>query len=121
MKVSGDSASSMAIGSRRWARRSASAASTVGMLEAGTYTMACWARSVLAATASPSSTRCGARASSNASLRLAGSPSAPLATTTGRRRDAPATARHLAATGNHAPPWPTSPLASSSSISRCGR
>ena len=107
------------IGSTPWARRSARAASMVGRLEAGTYAMACRAPSELAASASPSRTRWGACDRSKASLRLAGSPSAPLATTTGRRREAVATARHLVATGNQAPPCPTSPLASSSSRRPC--
>ena len=59
---------------------------------------------VLAASASPSSTRCGARDSNNASLRLAGSPSAPLATTTGRRREAAADRPPL---GRHGEPCPS--------------
>ena len=44
-------------------------------------------------------------ASSNASLRLAGSLSAPLVATTRRRRE-PGDRPPLGATGNHAPPWP---------------
>ena len=61
----------------------------------------------------PSSTRCGACRSSAASLPLAGSPSAALTTTTGRRRLA-ATARTLRATGKPAPPRPRSDADSAS-------
>ena len=121
MNVSGASAISMAMASMWRARRSARAASSTGILGAGVYTTACCARSAPAARTRPSSTRWGACVSSNASFRLAGSPSAPLAITTGRRREAPATAFHLVETGNQAPPWPTSPLASSSSTSRRSR
>ena len=60
----------------------------------------------------PSRTRWGDRRRSVLSLRLAGSPSAPLATTTGARpvrRPASATAASLRCTGNAAPPRPVRP------------
>ncbi len=77
-----------------------------------------------AASAIPSSTRCGARASSSRSLPLAGSDSAPFATTTvppGPRsgpafRLACATARILRPAGKLAPPRPVSPDRSTSVI-----
>src|ERR1700722_4041106 len=74
-----------------------------------------FALSAAAASDAPSSTRWGSFVRRKASFRLAGSPSGPLATTTGRRTRPPLTARHLAPTGNQAPPWPRRPLASSSS------
>ena len=52
-----------------------------------------------------------------ASLRLAGSPSAPLATTIRGPRARPATARSFTAAGKPAPPRPRRPLRSTASIS----
>ncbi len=73
-----------------------------------------------AASAAPSSTRWGATRSSERSFFEAGSPSAPLATTTGRPRPAASTAS-LVAVGNAAPPRPCSAAASTVSIrsARC--
>ena len=73
----------------------------------------------------PSSTRCGARLSSSASLALAGSDSPPLAMITvpaglrsgPARRPAAATARILRPAGNPAPPRPVSPDSSTAVIS----
>ena len=73
-----------------------------------------------AASAPPSSTRCGSASRSARSLRLAGSPSAPLATTIARPRE-PATARILMAVGNAPPPRPSSPARSISSINAPAR
>ena len=78
-----------------------------------------------AASAIPSSTRCGDWRSRIASLPLAGSDSAPLATTTAapRRRPRPdraaaaVTARILRAIGKAAPPRPVSPARSTAAIS----
>ena len=70
----------------------------------GTWTSTRDAPSVDAATAAPSSTRWGRWWMRNRSFRLAGSPSAPLATTTGRLPRADCTDRHFVATGNQAPP-----------------
>ena len=70
---------------------------------------------VRAATAAPSRTRWGSWWTSSRSLPLAGSPSAPLATTTGPLNRVGRRERHLAASGNQAPPWPRTPLRSSSS------
>src|SRR5581483_10493033 len=63
-----------------------------------------------------SRTRCGSHAISTLSLALAGSPSVPLAITTGRSRPA-ATARSLRAVGKLAPPRPVSPARPASAIS----
>ena len=77
-------------------------------------------RRPVAATDAPSSTRWGAWWRRSRSLPLAGSPSAPLATTTGDRPAA--TDRHFVPTGNQAPPWPRSPDWSTDSRSvRAGR
>src|ERR1700761_5821799 len=81
------------------------------------YRCASVAPTASAASCSPSSTRCGAIRSSIASLRLAGSLSAPLATITLRRPRARAVASGLRATGNAAPPRPVRPAAAMSSIS----
>src|SRR4051794_8486166 len=94
--------------SGRSARRSARAGSSGG---AAARTMVS-APSVRATSASPSSTRCGACVSRTASLAAAGSPSAPLPTTTGARRAARAAAatdRSSVAVGKPAPPRPVSP------------
>jgi len=80
-------------------------------------TTACRAPTIPAAATAPSSTRCGARASSTLSFALAGSPSAPFATTTGAVR--PATTASFRAVGNPAPPRPDSPARSTSAISAC--
>ena len=63
-----------------------------------------------AAATAPSTTRCGARAASQASFSDAGSLSAALTTTTGRRRPA-AAVRSLRASGKAPPPRPVSPAA----------
>src|ERR1700746_334920 len=71
-----------------------------------------------AARRAPSITRWGRVAISVRSFRLSGSPSAPLASTTARPCARSATARHLRATGNPAPPRPSRLAASSPAISR---
>ena len=78
-----------------------------------TYRYAVRAPTASAASCRPSRTRCGANQSSAASLLLAGSPSAPLATTTGLP-PALATADSFLATGNAAPPRPVRPAAPTS-------
>ena len=84
--------------------------------EAFTTTIASSAPTARAATTAPSITRCGAWARSTRSLRLAGSPSAPLPTTIARRRR-PATARSFMAVETCAPPRPRRPLRSTASRS----
>ena len=71
-----------------------------------------------AATAAPSSTRCGARCSSTRSFSLAGSPSVPLATHDSRARGGRRPRAACVATGNAAPPRPRRPERSTSSIRR---
>ena len=73
------------------------------------------APAIPAARTAPSSTRCGSVASSTLSLALAGSPSVPLTTTTGRP-GAAATAASLRAVGKAAPPRPVSPARPTSAI-----
>src|SRR5207237_2203565 len=83
-----------------------------------TYTMMSGAPTAAASRSVPSMTRCGRVAIKVRSLRLSGSPSAPLARTTARPLARLATARHFRPTGNAAPPRP-SRLADSSSPIRC--
>ena len=73
------------------------------------------AATAAAAALRPSSTRCGARESSTASLRLSGSPSAPLPITTGLR---PVTEAILRPVGKPAPPRPVSPDSSNAGDQR---
>src|SRR5271166_267278 len=77
-----------------------------------THRIARSAPTACAAATIPSRTRWGFRVSSTRSLVLTGSPSDPLATTTGRRRPEPAgrrTAAILRAVGKPAPPLPRNP------------
>ena len=107
----------METGSRPAAARSATAA----WADEGPpcrATMTSRAPTASAASTAPSSTRCGRMRIRSASLCEAGSPSAALTTTTGRRR--PATARILRAVGKPAPPWPVRPARSTASINIMG-
>ena len=70
-------------GSARARRRSATASSTISRTEWCTTITAWRAPTSSAASAAPSRTRCGDRASRTLSFALAGSPSVPFATTTG--------------------------------------
>ena len=114
--LSGASTTSMSTESTPKRRRSSMERSTVGMAEPGTWTMTRDAPSAPAAITAPSRTRWGSWWTSSRSFPLAGSPSAPLATMIGRLVIERLTDRHLAPTGNQAPPCPRSPLRSSSSI-----
>ena len=90
--------------------RSLRAVLIVGTARDGTYMTTLSADTAAAATFRPSSTRCGARESSSASLWLSGSPSAPLPITTALR---PVTDAILRPAGKPAPPRPVSPDRSS--------
>ncbi len=72
------------------------------------YRITRFARSTRAAVNAPSSTACGLSVIRCRSLRLRGSPSAPLTTMTAFPRDRSATAPHFIAVGKAAPPRPTS-------------
>ena len=104
-------------GSRPAAARSASARKISGVAPWCVYRYASVAPVASAASCSPSSTRFGAARSSSSSLRLAGSLSAPLATTTFRPR-AWATMASFRYTGKAAPPRPVRPEVSMSPISK---
>ena len=86
--------------------RSLSAALIVTTARDGMYMTTLSAETAAAATSRPSSTRCGARESSCASLRLKGSPSAPLPITTGY---APGDRRELASGGEAGAAAPSQP------------
>ena len=121
---SGATMTSMGHGSSALRLRSLMAAVITRAPSAGTNTCARDAPRVLAARTAPSSTRWGSWWTRKRSLLLAGSPSAPFATTRGVRSLVLPTERHLVPTGNQAPPCPRRPLASSSSMkagpSQCG-
>ena len=80
------------------------------------------APTVSAAISAPSRTRYGLRDNNSRSLKLPGSPSAPLTTTVAASvgEAFAATVRHFVPVGNPAPPRPRSPEASSSSIVAAG-
>jgi len=111
---SGAATTSMGTGSRARCRLDSMADLMAVVAPDGTYIRISDAPIHRAAMDAPSRTRWGSWWMSIRSLPLAGSPSAPFPTTTGLRNLVPPTDRHLAATGNHAPPWPRSPLTSSS-------
>ena len=85
-----------------------------------TATMTWSAPTAPAAIRAPSMIRYGLRTIRVRSLKLPGSPSAPLTTTVPARSALAATVRHFVPVGNPAPPRPRSPDASSSSIVAVG-
>ena len=120
-KRGGASMISTGAASRPAAARSATAARSRSCSRAlrCTYRPTAAEPTASAASCRPSSTRCGEIHSSDLSLSLAGSPSAPLPITTGWVA-ASATAASLRCTGNAAPPRPVSPAALSTGMSRPG-
>ena len=117
-KRGGASMTSTGVMSMRAAARSATTARSRSWSRVFrcTYSATAWEPTASAASWRPSRTRCGEIHSSDLSLSLAGSPSAPLPMTTGWVL-ASATAWSLRCTGKAAPPRPVSPAACSTGMS----